>query len=298
MYIIDGVQGIIDSHTHRYPREVIEDPVSWGEARGESYWASVVSPGGVQGWADRDRMLRDMDAAGVEKAVLQGWYWEHQSTCDEQNRWHARWIQEDPDRFIALASIQPRDGQKAVDGFREALDSGCVGIGELHPWVQGWPLDCVTWEQIAAICEEGSLPVCFHTTEAVGRNYKGYVGTPMSEYFALIRRHPNLKMIFAHWGGGMPFFALNKWASKAMSNIWYDTSASPLVYSSRIWRCVVDMAGSGRILFGTDYPLLFHPSQSREPSFSCLVDEAVENLPKESLDAVMRENALALFPAS
>jgi len=123
------MSGIIDSHVHRYPPGVIADPAEWARAHKEPYWASLVAPDGLQGWANRDRMLRDMDAAGVEMAVLQGWYWENQESCDEQNRWHARWAKEDPDRFVALASVQPRAGTAAVDGLRRALDDGCVGVG-------------------------------------------------------------------------------------------------------------------------------------------------------------------------
>ena len=35
---------------------------------------------------DIARRLQDMDTAGVDRAVLLGWYWENASTCAEQNR--------------------------------------------------------------------------------------------------------------------------------------------------------------------------------------------------------------------
>jgi uncharacterized protein len=287
--------GIIDSHVHRYPEEVIRDPLGWAAARGEGHWAELVAPGGVQGWADRDRMLRDMDKAGVEKAVIQGWYWEHQSTCDETNAWHEKWLEEGPDRFIALASVQPRDGKAAVDGFKRALDAGCAGAGELHPWVQGWDFESPAWNEIADICEARDLPVCFHATETVGHVYKGSDATPLSEYAALARKRPKLKIVLAHWGGGLPFFLLNRRTAKALANVYYDTAASPLLYDARVWKLATELAGADHVLFGTDYPLLDYPSKSREPSFAGMIAEAKENLPGNFWPDVLRENALRIY---
>jgi len=287
--------GIIDSHVHRYPGEVIRDPLGWASARGECHWAELVAPGGVQGWADRAKMLADMDAAGVEKAVIVGWYWEHQSTCDEANTWHAQWLREDPDRFIALASIQPRDGKCTVDGFKRALESGCAGVGELHPWVQGWGFDSPAWNEIADICEARGLPVCFHATEVVGHDHKGNVATPLAEYAALAKRRPKLKIVLAHWGGGLPFFLLNRRIKKALANVYYDTAASPLLYDARVWKLGVELAGADRILFGTDYPLLDHPSKTRVPSFAGMIAEVRENLPQDTAENVMRANAVRVY---
>jgi uncharacterized protein len=287
--------GIIDSHVHRYPGEVIRDPLGWAAARGESNWADLVAPGGVQGWASRDKMLRDMDAAGVEKAVIQGWYWEHQATCDEANAWHAQWLREDPDRFIALASVEPRDGEAAVVGFKRALEAGCTGAGELHPWVQGWDFSNPAWNEIADICEARDLPVCFHATETVGPDYKGSAATPLNEYAALAKKRPKLKIVLAHWGGGLPFYLMNRRTKKALANVYYDTAASPLLYDARVWKLGVELAGADHILFGTDYPLLDYPSKTREPSFAGMVAEAKANLPQTAAQSVLRDNALNVY---
>jgi predicted TIM-barrel fold metal-dependent hydrolase len=80
---------IIDAHTHRYSEEVIADPVAFAVRTGEEKWLSMVSPSDrttLQGWADRKTMLHDMDAAGVAKCVLLGWYWEKYQTCIEANQ--------------------------------------------------------------------------------------------------------------------------------------------------------------------------------------------------------------------
>ena len=70
---------IIDAHVHLYPPEVGRDPVAWAAAQGEPHWAVLCTRrrrGGqpVQTFPPIDQLLRDMDAAGVDKAVLLGWY--------------------------------------------------------------------------------------------------------------------------------------------------------------------------------------------------------------------------------
>ncbi len=289
------MQGIIDSHIHRYPEHIIADPQGWAAANGEPYWAKMVAPDGLQDWADRGRLLRDMDDAGVEKAVIQGWYWQRQENCVELNHWHVRWLNEDPDRFIVLASVQPAAGRVAVEDLKRALDEGCTGVGELHPWAQGWSLNDRVWEEIAAMCSERGFPVCFHATETVGRDYTGKLDTPLAEYMALARRFPDLKIVLAHWGGGLPFFMLNRWTAKQLKNVYFDTAASPLLYDARVWKNAVEMAGPTHVLYGTDYPLRVYPSKQSAADMLMLRDEAIGALPEDARIAVMRENALRVY---
>jgi hypothetical protein len=43
---------------------------------------------------------------------------------------------------------------------------------------------------------------------------------------------------------------------KALSNVYFDTAATPFLYKPQIFKQVADIIGSDRILFGSDYPLL------------------------------------------
>ncbi len=287
---------VIDAHTHCYPPEVAADPVAWGVARGERHWAALVAPGGLQGWATQDQMLRDMDAAGVELAVLQGWYWEHQETCELQNRWHLEWQRAHPDRFVALATVQPRAGAAALDALRQALDAGLAGVGELHPAVQGFSLDDPAWLQLAALCDERGLPVCFHATEPAGRTYAGRAETPLMDYVRLAQRFPGLKIVLAHWGGGLPFYELNRWCRATLRNVYYDTAASPLLYDARIWRMALDLVGADKLLFGTDYPLLVRPKSVPIPSFQPTLDDcATAALSEAERTTILRRSALKVY---
>jgi predicted TIM-barrel fold metal-dependent hydrolase len=289
------MQGIIDSHVHAYPGEVIDNPTLWAERRNETFWAAHVAGSRIQGWADCDRMLRDMDAAGVAVAVLQGWYWENQSTCDEENQWHSAWVKAHPDRFASLVSLQPKAGVAAIASLRKWLDAGFRGVGELHPWVQGWSLESDTWAEIARLCETADLPVCFHVTEPVGRLYAGRTDTPLDAYAAAAARCPKLKMVLAHWGGGMPFYLLNKWTRKDLVNVYYDTAASSLVYTKQVWNAVIRMTGKENVLFGTDYPLRIYPKVQSEPDFRLLLEEAREQLTPDAFAAVTCSNAARVY---
>lgn len=291
---------IIDSHIHHYPPEVLKDPVAWAAKSGENYWASLHLPKGdgrsLQGWSDGDRLLADMDEAGIDKVVMLGWYWEHQETCEWHNRWHERWIKEFPDRFLAFASVQPLAGEKALDEVKRAIDSGQRGIGEILPAAQGFGFDHPTWLEILSWAEDNGVPVNLHVTEPAGHNYPGRIHTPLRDYQRLARQFPNLKMILAHWGGGLPFYELNPAVHKIFGNVWYDTAASPLLYDRRVFRTVADIVGVDKILFGSDYPLRLYPSQDDEHGFDRFVNEVCgSGLNDEELKQVLGGNVRNLL---
>ncbi|HEY5551170.1 MAG TPA: hypothetical protein VIK52_04740, partial [Opitutaceae bacterium] len=109
------LMGIVDSHVHLFPEAASADPQGWAAARGEHRWARMVAPRAdgrqVQGWAGVEQMLRDMDAAGIERVILQGWYWETPTTCAEHNHLMAAAISAHPDRLSAVATFHPVGGE-------------------------------------------------------------------------------------------------------------------------------------------------------------------------------------------
>ena len=293
--------GIIDAHTHVYPPAIFADPAGWAKARGEHHWAQLVGPRAdgkrsLQGFASRDQMLRAMDAAGVERCVLLGWYWEKQETC----RWHnlemAQWRRASPDRFTIFASVQPLAGKVVLDDLKGAQDAGFAGIGEIFPAAQGFAMDNPIWEKVLAWAAAEKLSVNMHVPEAAGRDYPGFVGAPLRDYQRLARSHPNLTFIFAHWGGLLPLLELHPTVRKDLQNVYYDTAASPLLYDARVYRAVVDAIGAERILFGTDYPLRVFPKEQQEPDFEKPLNEVKKSgLTKQELAQVLGGNARKLL---
>ena len=78
-----------------------------------------------------------METAGVNQCVLLGWYWEKYQTCLEANtliNGSAR-----PRQFIGFLSVRP-DIPNLLDYLKQAKEDGFKGIGESHPWAQGFSI--------------------------------------------------------------------------------------------------------------------------------------------------------------
>jgi uncharacterized protein len=266
--------GIVDAHVHLYPAEASSDPAAWGLAQGEPGWVRCVAPVGkrsLQGWSDPDTMVAHMDEAGIETAVLLGWYWEKQETCELQNAWHLEWVARHPGRLLAFAAVQPAAGNRAVEALASALDSGLRGVGELLPQAQGFTLEDPSWRKVMELVSERRVPVTLHATDPEAGPAAG-PKTPLEDYLRLARDYPRATVILAHWGGGLAFRGAPDGLSLPQ-NLYFDTAASPLQYDTGVFRRAVGKVGAARILYGSDYPLLLHPRQSRQPGFTRFLSE-------------------------
>ena len=262
---------IIDSHIHHYPVEVVRNPLGWAQAQREPLWGVMHRPrgegGGVSGWADESQLLAAMDAGGVDRALILGWYWERQETCALANDWQLKWVQLYHERLSAFASVQPLAGELAFDAVRRAVDAGLCGIGECFPAAQRFTRDHPTWLKILAWAEGAGIPVTMHVTEPVGQPYPGRVASRLADYLWTAQQFPRLKLILAHWGGGLPFYMLNAFCRRRLAQVYYDTAASPLIYDSAVFSVLVGIIGADRVLYGSDFPLRLYPRLQREPDF-------------------------------
>ncbi len=222
-------------------------------------------------------MAEDMDRAGVSTAILLGWYWERAETCREHNRFLCEIAAQDPSRFIPFAALQLRDNPRALDDLDEAVRNGCRGVGELLPGVQGYSLDDMLFAELCGYAAERHLPIVLHVTEGAGRRHAGRVDTPFMELVELAASNPDTIFIFAHWGGGLPFYALNPHVRASLANVYFDSAASPLMYDSRVWGVVRDLVGPERLLFGSDYPLRIYPKRQKQADFTGIVEEFRES---------------------
>jgi uncharacterized protein len=95
-----------------------------------------------------------------------------------------------------------------------------------------------------------------HSSEPIGHSYSGKGNITPEALFPLISGFPELKLVCAHWGGGLPFYALMPEVKISLNNVYFDTAASPFIYSSQIYHQVTQLVGPEKILFGSDYPLI------------------------------------------
>jgi hypothetical protein len=135
-----------------------------------------------------------------------------------------------------------------------------------------------------------------HTNEPVGHKYPGKGQLPLSDIYDLAKAIPNLRLVLAHWGGGFPFYELMREVRKVATNIYYDSAASPLLYSPKIFRTVIDIVGADKVLFGSDFPLILYPRSQTEPDFIPFLNEMRKlGLSVEEWAKVMGENAERVF---
>lgn len=291
---------LIDAHVHIYPAEVSADPAAWARVRNEPLWGALVTPNPArrvkQGWADCERLLRDMDAAGIERSILLGWYWERQETCEWHNRYYLECVRTHPDRLSAFATVQANTIDAALREMEWAADNGFIGLGELCPRAFGASLAHPDWMRVFDCAARKGWPVNLHVTDPAGRPYEGRVETPLEEFVQLATELPDLRIILAHWGGGLLFHEFNRHCRRVLANVCYDTAASPLSYDGEIYARAVATVGADRILFGSDYPLLVFPPDQTEPDLRRLVAGVRAcGLPSGARSAVLGGNASRLL---
>jgi len=290
---------VIDAHVHLYPPELNRDPAGWAAHAGEAHWSQLCTrqrrdgrP--VQGFSSVEQLLREMDSAGIARAVLLGWYWEKPETCAWHNRFYAACIREHPDRLTAFATVHPAAGHPAIlTEIRRARDEGLTGLGELSPHSQGYSTDDPVFREALALADELRLPVNFHVTDPASKNSPGRIETPLADFARLAREFPHTTFILSHLGGLLP---LVDPSAVGLPNLFYDTAAFPLIYEPGVIRRVIDVVGAERVLFGSDYPLILFPREETEPGIARFLAQVSETkLTAAERAALLNDNAVRLL---
>ncbi|MEM9777322.1 MAG: amidohydrolase family protein, partial [Chloroflexota bacterium] len=288
----------IDAHIHFTPPELKQKLEQFSET--EPYWGLLLNPPegrSIQGWADPERMIADMDAAGIDKVVIVGEYFRQHENCVARNNQAIDLVKRFPNRVLALATLQPTAGDLALDELKRCLGNGLHGVGELNPYAQGVNLLDKRFLRLTEAIVDADVPLNLHVSEEIGGYYLGKSTTPLRDYYALACRFPELKLILAHWGGGLLMYEMMPRVRKQLSRVWYDTAASPLLYpTKRIFKTALTCVSHKKILYGSDYPLLIYPSKMAEPDMRPLPN-AIDtlNLEPDIYADIMGENAARLF---
>lgn len=288
----------IDSHIHLYPPEVYQDPVTWAQKRGEHYWLSCVSPDkgrSLQAWKTVEALLNDMDAAGVEKAIILAWYWENHDSAIENVNWQKKWLAAHPDRFVCFAPFNANGGDRALELLQQAFDVGFQGVGELNPPAQGYGYGDPILSKALDLAARYRAAVNVHVTDPTTHNYPGKIDTHYPTLLQLAREHPKTQFVFAHLGGCEPLRS----EETLPPNIVFDTAACPLLYKSPVYREFCDTVGSEKILFGSDYPLRVFPKDRDPPGFRAPLSELRDSgLTASEIDEISANNAKRIFNLS
>ena len=245
--------GVIDAHVHVFPPHFVS---ARDDMIARDRWFELLYTNPRSLLATAESLIEAMDAAGVSRAVLCGFPWSDPGLCREHNAYMADAVGRFPDRLAWLGIVVPTDPGAPSDA-EGCLERGACGIGELNSDAQGfdWRLP-ETVDAVARICVDRNVPILLHASEAIGHSYPGKGTATPERLLPFIERFQELRVVAAHWGGGLPFFELMPEVAAVTGNVVYDCAASTYLYRPPVFRTVLDLVGPERVLFGSDYPVL------------------------------------------
>jgi len=249
---------IIDFHTHIFPPWIKEKRDEY--LKRDSCFSLLYSQPKAK-LVTAEELIASMDEAKVDLSVALNIGWGSHKLCVATNDYILDSISRYPDRLIGFCSVQPKAGDAAIIELERCAKAGARGIGEMRSDVQGFDLaDKTIMKPLVDAARKHNLIFLTHSSEPVGHQYSGKGSITPDVLYSFILSFPDLKLVCAHWGGGLPFYALMPEVAKVLTNVFFDTAATVFLYQPQIFPQVSEIIGSDKILFGSDYPLI---SQSR-----------------------------------
>jgi len=276
---------IIDFHTHVFPPQVNKKRNKYIDS--DPCFAILYSDSKSR-LATAEELIASMDEDGIDVSVILNIGWITHDLCVETNDYILESVARYPDRLIGFCSVQPNSTDAAIAEIERCAKGGIRGVGEMRPDTQLFDLrDEDLMAPIVEAMTKYNLILLPHTSEPVGHEYPGKGTITPDMLYPFIASFPDLTVVCAHWGGGLPFYALMPEVKQAMKNVFFDTAASPFLYSPQIYHQVIQITGADKILFGSDYPLM---RQSRPVKEIESLD-----LPEETKNLILSGNARRLL---
>jgi len=266
---------MFDAHAHWLPREIIDN-------------AHFFSPA----WGDIKRQLALMDKFHIERALLlyptSDAYQQmgsQQEVARIYNNSIAEVVKRHPERFIGAAILPVDEPEAMVKEFDRATEELGFKAISLATSFEGVYLDDDRFHPLYERAEASNTPLFVHpqTINPIGfERVQDPLLTPVIEFVfdttmcigklmtaGTLRRFPDLKFVFARFGGVMPFikerfdtvykmlrgrnivkdlFAL---PSEYLKQIYVDTSGAT---SPSTLMSTLEMVGTEHTLWGSDYP--------------------------------------------
>ncbi len=265
---------IFDAHSHYMPPEI---------ARNTAFYKVD--------WSDLDRQLSLMDENGIEKALLLyptsdahlnmgGW----QNLSRIYNTEIAEAIKKHNDRFVG-AGILPADEPSLFEDELKRIKDLDLKVLSLASSYDGIYLDDSRFDIVYEFARRENMPIHVHAQimNPIGEErLKDPLLTPVLEYVfdvsvclgkmmmnETFSKFPEVKFIFAHYGGVLPLVKerfdttyamlrkrnfvkdIKKNPSEYFKNLYFDTSGSK---STASLLCALELTDPSHILFGSDFP--------------------------------------------
>ncbi|MEM1769659.1 MAG: amidohydrolase family protein [Nitrososphaerota archaeon] len=210
-------------------------------------------------------------------------------------------VKDNPRRFLGIGSVNPCKSLSYVkEKLKEIKKLGLIGV-KLIPTLQFFnPLrEEKKLKEIFDFCEEHDKIVLYHT----GCDPYLWEAPRFSEnanpiYLErYVREYKNVKFILAHMGSYSSkypgiWFREAVELGKKYSNVWFDVSAVPYLLLEKNYTEIIHREiGWDRILFGSDYPVVYNSSISSLISYL----EKYSYLSEKDFCKVMGLNAVRLL---
>lgn len=249
---------IIDFHTHIFPPWLKEKRDEF--VKSDPCFSLLYSQPEVR-ITTAEELLASMDEVGIDVSVVLNIGWVSHELCVMTNDYILDSVSRYPTRLVGFCSIQPSAKEAAIAELERCAKAGAKGIGELRSDVQGFDLtNKQTMKPVVDAILKHNLILLTHSSEPVGHEYAGKGGITPGILYSFITAFPNPRIVCAHWGGGLLFYALMPEVAKALANVFFDTAATVFLYKPEVFERASSIIGSDKILFGSDYPLV---SQNR-----------------------------------
>lgn len=227
---------IYDVHAHVFPDKIARRA---GDMISKFYDLAVPHDGTVQ------TLFELGDLAGIDRFLVHSVALTPHNVASI-NTFIAGTAREHSSRATGFFTLHPDMEKGDMErAFRDALDNGLKGL-KVHPDMQSFALDEQRADRMFAMCE-GVCPVLIHTGD------KRYRYSNPDQTKTLLRKHPRLIVIGAHFGGW------SEWqkACRELSgeNLYVDTSSSFYALNDDEIREAIAAFGEDRVLFGSDYPM-------------------------------------------
>lgn len=195
--------------------------------------------------------LAAMDAAGVEIALISAW-------CGPtgwliRNEEVAEAVAEAPDRLRGLLSVDLNDPMGAVRTIRKlADDRAFVGV-RVVPWLWDLPPNDRRYYPVYAACIDAGLPFCTQIGHT-GPLCRSEPGRPIPYLDDVLLDFPELVVVGGHVG--FPWIDEVLSLARKYPNFYIDTSAYTVARLPENLVGYMRGPGAGRVLFGTNWPMI------------------------------------------
>lgn len=275
---------IIDSHVHIYPPEVIKD---WERIAQREPYFKILASGKVHKWATAEDLIEEMNKSGVSKSWATTFAFRDPGLCSLCNDYLIDAMKRYKGRIEGFCVVNPLK-RGFDDEIAKCRKAGMIGVGELFP--DGQVFDVTDFRQtwrLAEACFDNHMMLLLHTAEQVGHDYPGKGKTGPKEAAQFCMNHPEVKVIFAHLGGGLWHYELMPEMKVFLQNARYDTAALPFLYDGKLFAAMKAAGVVDKILYGSDFPIL---SLGR---YLKLMDSS--GIDEASRKAILGENAMAFM---